>query len=145
MKKTFFWTSIAEKLLVCIITIGIVALTIVLFLYSDEVPVGSLIFISFVLLLCLAGCFIALRTRIVLDFNQKSISFYVIKKMTFNFQDIRAIEVEEINGVLRIRLKNGAMHEFPPYGLYSVLLKGRALRCTNEKVNLINRYLQGGI
>ena len=143
MKKTFFWVGIVGKIIVCITTIGIAVLTAVLFLCSNEVPVGSLIFISFVLLLCLAGCFIALRTRIVLDFNQKSISFYGIKKMTFNFQDIRVIEVEDINGVLRIRLKNGAMHEFPPYGVDSVILKGRALRCTNEKVNLINHYLQG--
>lgn len=143
MKKTFFWVGIVGKIIVCITTIGIAVLTAVLFLCSNEVPVGSLIFISFVLLLCLAGCFIALRARIVLDFNQKSISFYGIKKMTFNFQDIRVIEVEDINGVLRIRLKNGAMYEFPPYGVYSVILKGRALRCTNEKVNLINHYLQG--
>lgn len=145
-KKTFYLTSLPIKLLSIIITIVIGSITVVFFIYRNQVPWYIILFPA--LLTCLLVFFsvIVFLNRITIDLDKQIIKIQSIRFQNFNLQDIQEIEVDTSFSLNKKRycLIIFKMKDFKTYKLsgYSSLFNKNSVQKSKNIVDQINYILK---
>ena len=146
MKKIFYWSSIGYILLSSILSALLCALTVVLFIFRDELPFGAICLSCSIFLFCCFSCFLSFNHKIIVDLDKQVLILSSFKRKFIDLKNIRNIEIDTTNSIdekkycfVWIRTFDGADYKFPEYS--TLFKKRQAVAITRQKITLLKQYL----
>lgn len=145
MIKNISLTSAGYKILTTLLSIFMVSLSALMIIFHEQIPWYVICFIIVVALFCLFGMFVCYYNRIVINVDEGYLSIYTLKHKRICIKDIKSVAIDKNHSInpkkycfIIIQLKNGEIFKIPEY---ATLLKNRAVKITEEKIDILNQYL----